>query len=131
MTRAGRLQCQHCGSQCRAGFFTDDLLVGQIGDDCVDREAFQEVDYRRMFGSMAKWVTQIDRIDRIPEYMHRAFRRRRRAAWPVVLALPENLLFGRGVARDVGPARAVQASPAADDMARLKALLMPPPTDRW
>ena len=100
------------------------LLVGQIGDDCVDREAFQEVDYRRMFGSMAKWVTQIDRIDRIPEYLHRAFQTAISGRpGPVVLALPENLLFGHGVARDVGPARAVQASPAADDMARLKALL--------
>nr|HQU88561.1 thiamine pyrophosphate-binding protein [Denitromonas sp.] len=74
------------------------LLVGQIGDDCVDREAFQEVDYRRMFGSMAKWVTQIDRIDRIPEYLHRAFQTAISGRpGPVVLALPENLLFGRGV----------------------------------
>ena len=100
------------------------LLVGQIGDDCVDREAFQEVDYRRMFGSMAKWVAQIDRIDRIPEYLHRAFQTAMSGRpGPVVLALPENLLFGSGVARDVGPARAVQASPSADDMAELKAML--------
>jgi len=42
------------------------LFIGQVGSDFMDREAFQEVDYRRMFGQMAKWVAQIDRADRIP-----------------------------------------------------------------
>ncbi len=32
------------------------LLVGQVGGDFADREAFQEIDYRRMYGSIAKWV---------------------------------------------------------------------------
>src|ERR1041384_4964642 len=49
------------------------LFIGQVGNDVVEREAFQEVDYRRMFGQMAKWVAQIDRADRVPEYMSRAF----------------------------------------------------------
>ena len=49
------------------------LLVGQVASDQEEREAFQEVDYRRMFGPMAKWVAQIDRGDRIPEYVARAF----------------------------------------------------------
>src|SRR3954471_16430614 len=49
------------------------LLVGQVASDQEEREAFQEVDYRRMFGPMAKWVAQIDRVDRIPEYVARAF----------------------------------------------------------
>ena len=44
------------------------LFIGQVGSDVVEREAFQEMDYRRMFGQMAKWVAQIDRADRIPEY---------------------------------------------------------------
>ena len=48
------------------------LFIGQVGNDFVDREAFQEIDYRRMYGQMAKWVAQIDRADRIPEYMARA-----------------------------------------------------------
>ena len=43
------------------------LFVGQVASDQVEREAFQEMDYRRMFGQMAKWVAQIDRADRIPE----------------------------------------------------------------
>src|SRR5215831_12838230 len=49
------------------------LLVGQVASDQAEREAFQEIDYRRMFGQMTKWVAQIDRADRIPEYVHRAF----------------------------------------------------------
>ena len=49
------------------------VLVGQVDTESVDREAFQEIDYRRMFGSVAKWVAQVDRAERIPEYLSRAF----------------------------------------------------------
>ena len=42
------------------------VFVGQVGSDFVDREAFQEIDYRRMYGSVAKWAAQIDRAERIP-----------------------------------------------------------------
>ena len=52
------------------------VFVGQVGGDMVDREAFQEIDYRRMFGSVAKWAAQIDRADRIPEYVAHAYRAR-------------------------------------------------------
>ena len=49
------------------------LLVGQIARKDLEREAFQEIDYRRMFSEVAKWVAQIDDADRIPEYLNRAF----------------------------------------------------------
>ena len=49
------------------------LFVGQVASDQRDREAFQEVDYRQMYGPLAKWAAEIDRIDRIPEYVSRAF----------------------------------------------------------
>src|SRR3546814_749715 len=49
------------------------LFVGQVASDVQDREGFQEIDYRRMYGQMAKWVAQIERADRIPEYVARAF----------------------------------------------------------
>src|SRR5204862_2179905 len=49
------------------------LLVGQVASDQEEREAFQEVDYRRMFGPLTKWVAQVDRADRIPELVARAF----------------------------------------------------------
>jgi len=49
------------------------LFIGQVGGDVVEREAFQEMDYRRVFGQMAKWVAQIDRAERIPEFISHAF----------------------------------------------------------
>ena len=49
------------------------LLLGQVGRDMMEREAFQEIDYRLMFGPMAKWVAQIDDARRIPEFISRAF----------------------------------------------------------
>ena len=45
------------------------LLVGQVGTDMVEREAFQEIDYRRMYSECAKWVGSIDRVDRIDEFV--------------------------------------------------------------
>ena len=76
------------------------LFVGQVGRDCVDREAFQEVDYRRMFGGIAKWAAEIDRAERMPEYVAQAFRVALSGRpGPVVLALPEDMLAARaGVA---------------------------------
>ncbi|NOX72786.1 MAG: thiamine pyrophosphate-binding protein [Alphaproteobacteria bacterium] len=69
------------------------LFVGQIGRDMRDREAFQEVDYRAFFGSVAKWVTEIDNVARIPELVARAFTVALSGRpGPVVVALPEDML---------------------------------------
>ena len=101
------------------------LLVGQVGRDMMDREAFQEIDYRQMFGPVAKWAAQIDSAARIPEYMSRGLSRRDlRPAGP----------GGAGAARghadrdaptvaDAAPyvPRAGQAAPA--DIARLREML--------
>ena len=57
------------------------LFIGQVGNDFVEREAFQEIDYRRMFGQMAKWVAQIDRADRVPEFIARAYQVPPAGAW--------------------------------------------------
>src|SRR6187399_3291675 len=51
------------------------LFIGQVGLDFMDREAFQEIDYRRMYGQMAKWVAQIEDARRIPEIVSQAFHR--------------------------------------------------------
>ena len=65
------------------------LFIGQVGRGMMDREAFQEIDFRRMFGQMAKWVAQIDDAARIPEYVSRAFHTAVSGRpGPVVLALP-------------------------------------------
>ena len=78
------------------------LFIGQVGNDFVEREAFQEIDYRRMFGQMTKWVAQIDRADRVPEFVARAFQVATSGrAGPVVLALPEDM---QTVKADVGDA---------------------------
>ncbi|GHA87558.1 thiamine pyrophosphate-binding protein [Modicisalibacter luteus] len=69
------------------------LLIGQVDRPSMDREAFQEIDYRQMFGGIAKWVAQINDATRVPEYMARAFRIATSGRpGPVVLALPEDML---------------------------------------
>ena len=93
------------------------LLVGQVGGDMVDREAFQEVDYRRMFGDVAKWAAQIDRAERIPEYVAHAWSVAMSGRpGPVVLALPEDMLAAQARVAD---APRVDALPAAADAAQV------------
>src|SRR5450830_674382 len=100
------------------------LFIGQVGLDFMDREAFQEIDYRRMYGQMAKWVTQIDRAERIPEYIARAFQVATSGRpGPVVLALPEDMLVAQAVVADTRAYHAVQASPAASQIEQLRAML--------
>ena len=100
------------------------LLVGQVASDQEEREAFQEVDYRRMFGQMAKWVAQIDRVDRIPELIARAFATACSGRpGPVVLALPEDMLTTSSDVADALPFNAAQAHPGAEQLERLEALL--------
>ena len=100
------------------------LLVGQVASDQEEREAFQEIDYRRMFGPMSKWVAQIDRTDRIPEYVARAYATACSGRpGPVVLALPEDMLARESDAADAPPYRAVRPHPGADDIAAVHDLL--------
>ncbi|MGJ8622690.1 MAG: thiamine pyrophosphate-binding protein [Yoonia sp.] len=71
------------------------LFVGQIDNHHTDRETFQEIDYKAVFGGLAKWVAQVNDTDRLPEYIGRAFRVAMSGRpGPVVLALPENMLSG-------------------------------------
>ncbi len=100
------------------------LLVGQVGNDFVEREAFQEVDYRRMFGPMAKWVAQIDDAARVPEYMARAFQIATSGRpGPVVLALPEDMLSATASVPDARAHQPLQPHPAGADIARLRTML--------
>ena len=81
------------------------LFIGQVASDQRDREAFQEIDYRAMFGPLAKWVAEIDRADRIPEYVSHAFHIAQSGRpGPVVLALPEDMLSGPAVGVPVNAA---------------------------
>lgn len=100
------------------------LLIGQVGRDMMDREAFQEIDYRRMYGQLAKWVAQIDSAERIPEYINRAFSTALSGRpGPVVLALPEDMLTDVADVMDVGPAKVAAAHPDATTMAEFRSFL--------
>src|SRR5437763_1599442 len=100
------------------------LLVGQVPRTFMDREAFQEIDYRRMFGQMAKWVAQIDEPRRVPEYVSRAFHTAISGRpGPVVLALPEDMLTQQAEAPAAPRARRTAAAPAPEQIGRLRALL--------
>lgn len=88
------------------------LFIGQIARDHRDREVFQEVDYRAMFGPLAKWVAEIDQTDRIPEYIARAWHVATSGRpGPVVLALPEDMLSDQA---DVPDLRITAALPDMD-----------------
>lgn len=80
------------------------LFVGQIDNRHRDREAFQELDYRAVFGGLAKWAAEVDQTERLPEYISRAFHMAQAGRpGPVVLALPENMLSARADVPDLPP----------------------------
>ena len=100
------------------------LFIGQVGNDFVEREAFQEIDYRRMYGQMAKWVAQIDRADRVPEYISRAFHTAVSGRpGPVVLALPEDMLTETATVPDTGRYHRIAAHPGETDLQKLREML--------
>jgi len=100
------------------------VFVGQVGGDFSDREAFQEIDYRRMYGSVAKWAAQIDRAERIPEYIARAYRVATSGRpGPVVLALPEDMLVARAECADTARVEPIAAAPDEAQVASARNLL--------
>src|SRR5262249_25871596 len=100
------------------------LLIGQVRRDFLDREAFQEIDYRRMYGQMAKWVAQIEDPRRIPEYLSRAFHTATAGRpGPVVLALPEDMLSEEVQAPSAPHFQRIAASPSNEQIARIGKLL--------
>jgi acetolactate synthase-1/2/3 large subunit len=100
------------------------VLVGQVARQQIDREAFQEVDFRKMFAPLAKWAAQIDMAERVPELINQAFQIATSGRpGPVVLALPEDMLRDRRAAAVVGAYRAVRAHPSAADLAEMRRLL--------
>lgn len=97
------------------------LFIGQVNSHVAEREAFQEIDYRRMFAPLAKWVAQIDAAARVPEFISRAYHTATSGRpGPVVLALPEDMLVERADVADAGRYVAVQAQPGAAGMTRVR-----------
>ncbi len=100
------------------------LFIGQVARGRLDREAFQEIDFRCMFGELAKWVAQIDDAARIPEYVSRAFHTAVSGRpGPVVLALPEDMLRETAAVPDPAPYQRVEGRPSAEQMAAFRAML--------
>ena len=105
------------------------LFVGQVASDQRDREAFQEIDYRQMFGpgtlGLAKWVGEVQHADRLPEYVARAFHTAMQGRpGPVVLALPEDMLTQATGAPVLPRVEPVRAWPAPGGLRDLRAMLL-------
>lgn len=100
------------------------LFIGQVARDQVEREAFQEIDFRRMFGPMVKWVAEIDDARRIPELVSQAFHRAMNGRpGPVVLALPEDMLTDMAEVGDAGHYKVSRPHPGDSDMAAFRDML--------
>jgi acetolactate synthase I/II/III large subunit len=105
------------------------LFVGQVASDQRDREAFQELDYRQMFGpgtlGMAKWVGEVHSADRLPEYISRAFHTALQGRpGPVVLVLPEDMLSTMTSAPVLPRVEPAHAWPAPGTLRDLRELLL-------
>jgi acetolactate synthase-1/2/3 large subunit len=100
------------------------MFVGQVARDMREREAFQELDYRAVFGSMTKWATEIDDPARVPEIVSRAFHTAANGRpGPVVVSLPEDFLVERVTVDDAPPFAPIETSPGAAEMAKFGQLL--------
>ncbi len=105
------------------------LFIGQVASDTRDREAFQELDYRQMFGpgtlGLAKWVGEVQHADRLPEYVARAFHTAMQGRpGPVVLALPEDVLTAPTAAPVLPRVEPAHAWPAPGALRDLRAMLL-------
>ncbi|PWC47478.1 thiamine pyrophosphate-binding protein [Azospirillum sp. TSA6c] len=100
------------------------VLVGQIERGMRGRDAFQEVDYGKLFGGMCKWVAEIDSADRVPEMISRAFHTAMAGRpGPVVLALPEDTLTETADVLVAPRAEPVDGAPTPAQVASFGALL--------
>lgn len=100
------------------------MFVGQIDRGMKERGAFQELDYRAVFGSMTKWAAEIDDPQRMPEFVSRAFYQATAGRpGPVVLALPEDMLSETVEVDDAPAFQSVEIAPASEDLARISGLL--------
>ncbi|MBG19946.1 MAG: thiamine pyrophosphate-binding protein [Rhizobiales bacterium] len=101
------------------------LLVGQVGTDMKGREAFQEVDYKAVFGTLAKWAVEIDQVERIPEIISRAWLTAISGRpGPVVIALPEDMLTSLTEAEPLkGPLSIEEPLPSPASVDKSRSLL--------
>ena len=99
-------------------------FVGQVGRSMRGREAFQEIDFRRMFGQMAKWIEEIDSADRVGEFVSRAFHEATSGRpGPVVLSLPADVLSQTATVANPRPWVQIETYPGLTQMAELQKML--------
>ncbi|HKL65330.1 MAG TPA: thiamine pyrophosphate-dependent enzyme [Roseovarius sp.] len=101
------------------------LFVGQVGTGMRGREAFQELDYRAVFGTMAKWAVEIDDAGRIPEIVARAWKTALTGRpGPVVVALPEDMLTSLTTAAPLtGPGHYPEPCPPPEAVTETREML--------
>lgn len=100
------------------------LFIGQVARRIREREAFQEVDYKAFYGSIAKWVVEIDDAARIPELVTRAFAVATSGRpGPVVISLPEDMLTDQVEALQPLSYTPVETHPGLPEIGQLQALL--------
>lgn len=101
------------------------LLVGQVARDQMGREAFQEIDYRKMFAPpITKWAVQIEKAQDIPRVMQEAFAAATSGRpGPVVVALPEDMLCEESDAAILPPAPSAPFAPTHACLEKFKALV--------
>jgi len=97
------------------------LFIGQVARGKRDREAFQEIDFRWMFGNMSKWTGEIDSASRVTEYVNRAFHTAMAGRpGPVVLALPEDMLRECAPGEEIAAAHRIEAHPSKTQIEDLR-----------
>ena len=100
------------------------LFIGQVSRSMLDREAFQEIDYKKMFADMSKWTAQINDPARVPEYVSRAFHIAMSGRpGPVVLALPEDMLTEIAPPTCISIAQKIEAHPGKNALKKFNQLL--------
>ena len=100
------------------------LLVCQVERDARDREAFQEIEHRIFFSELSKWSAEIQKPSRIPEYLSRAFHLALSGRpGPVVLSLPEDMLYEKVAISDAPKVLRVNSSPDREEMFKVREML--------
>jgi len=100
------------------------LFIGQVGREMRERGAFQEMNYRALFGSTTKWATEIDDPARIPEIVSRAFHVAMQGRpGPVVIGLPEDMLTDQAAVEDAARVERIETYPGKPQIEQLQELL--------
>lgn len=94
------------------------MFVGQVARQMRGRDAFQEVDFTQMFGDMAKMAVEVENAADLEEVIATAFRVAMEGRpGPVVISLPEDMLYDMAPAPSTPRITVEHAPPTADAIA--------------